>query len=189
NGVLTLDYTLSDDGKVNMVTVDMGQPVLDLPGIGVIESQLSELVEDTEDSMIFVGMGNPHAVDMIDEDDIDPTIYPHSDSAWAALGEAIEHHPAFPSRINYHHVVIHSPTRVTVRHWERGSGATLACGTGACAVCVAGVLTGRTDRQITAHLPGGDLQLEWREADAAEGGNHVFMTGPATTVFEGEWLL
>ena len=69
-----------------------------------------------------------------------------------------------------------------MRTWERGSGVTLACGTGACAVAVAGVLTGRTDRRVLAHLPGGDLTLEWREA-----GNHVFMTGPATEVFTGTW--
>ena len=73
-------------------------------------------------------------------------------------------------------------TEVTMRTWERGSGITLACGTGACAVCVAGVVTGRTGRKILIHLPGGDLQLEWRESD-----NNVYMTGPASEVFSGEW--
>ena len=88
----------------------------------------------------------------------------------------------FPNRINVHFVQVHSPTEVTMRTWERGSGITLACGTGASAVCVAGVLTNRTGRKILAHLPGGDLNLEWNEND-----NHVYMTGPATEVFSGEW--
>ena len=98
------------------------------------------------------------------------------------FGPQIERHPVFPRRINVHFVQVHSPNEVTMRTWERGSGITLACGTGACAVCVAGVLTGRTGRQILAHLPGGDLELEWSEAD-----NYVYMTGPATEVFTGEW--
>ena len=81
-----------------------------------------------------------------------------------------------------HFVQVHSPGEVTMRTWERGSGITLACGTGACAVAVAGVLTGRTGRRLLAHLPGGDLELNWSEAD-----NHVYMTGPAVEVFSGEW--
>jgi diaminopimelate epimerase len=88
----------------------------------------------------------------------------------------------FPRRINVHFVQVHSPAEVTMRTWERGSGITLACGTGACAVAVAGVLTGNTQRQIVAHLPGGDLQLLWSDAD-----NHVYMTGPAVEVFQGDW--
>jgi diaminopimelate epimerase len=88
----------------------------------------------------------------------------------------------FPRRINVHFVQIHKSDEVTMRTWERGSGITLACGTGACAVAVAGVLTSQTGRQLLAHLPGGDLQLHW---DAAT--NHVFMTGSATEVFSGEW--
>src|SRR5690606_1448263 len=88
------------------------------------------------------------------------------------------------NRVNVHFVQVHSPGEVTVRHWERGSGPTLACGTGACAVCVAGVLTGRTGRRVTAHLPGGDLLLEWPEKSS---GASVLMTGPATEVFTGDW--
>jgi diaminopimelate epimerase len=88
----------------------------------------------------------------------------------------------FPKRINVHFVQVHSPEEITMRTWERGSGITLACGTGACAVCVAGALSGRSHRRIKAHLPGGDLELEWREAD-----NCVYMTGPATEVFSGDW--
>ena len=99
-------------------------------------------------------------------------------------GSSIECAPIFPERVNVHFVQVVSPTEVIMRTWERGSGITLACGTGASAVCVAGVLTGRSGREILAHLPGGDLQLQWRQAD-----NRVYMTGPATEVFSGQWLL
>jgi diaminopimelate epimerase len=97
------------------------------------------------------------------------------------LGSKIELHRIFPRRVNVHFVEVHSKDEVTMATWERGSGITLACGTGAAAVCVAGVLTKRTDRKILAHLPGGDLELEW----AID--NHVYMTGPATEVFSGVW--
>jgi len=99
------------------------------------------------------------------------------------FGPVLERHPVFPRRINVHFVEVNSPGEVTMRTWERGSGVTQACGTGACAVAVAGVLTGRTSRKLLAHLPGGDLTLEWRESD-----NRVMMTGPATEVFSGEWF-
>ena len=98
------------------------------------------------------------------------------------MGPPAECHPAFPKRVNAHWAQVLSPGEVKMRTWERGSGITLACGTGACAVCVAGVLSGRTDRKLLAHLPGGDLELEWREDD-----NRVYMTGPAAEVFTGEW--
>ena len=100
----------------------------------------------------------------------------------ATLGPEIENHPVFPQRVNVHFVQVHSKREVTMRTWERGSGITLACGTGASAVCVAGVQTARTDRQLLAHLPGGDLSLYWRQQD-----DHVLMTGPASEVFSGEW--
>lgn len=123
--------------------------------------------------MTFVSMGNPHAVSYVDDvKAIDVERF----------GPWIEHHYAFPRRINMHWVQVVSPDEVILRTWERGSGVTLACGTGACAVAVAGVLIGKTQRKLLAHLPGGDLQLEWRETD-----NHVYMTGPATEVFSGEW--
>jgi diaminopimelate epimerase len=99
-----------------------------------------------------------------------------------SLGPQIEHHPAFPRRVNVHIVETVSPGEVRMRTWERGSGITLACGTGACAVCVAGVLTGTSERNLLAHLPGGDLELSWPDA-----GSSVTMTGPATEVFSGEW--
>ena len=196
-GVLTLHYTLGDDGKVAQVRVDMGEPILEsalipanVPGVdphdrvvafpvsGIIQWPASTAADwidacGFDARMTLVSMGNPHAVFCCQETDrIDA----------AAIGPAVETHPMFPRRTNVHFVKVHSPSEVTVKHWERGSGATLACGTGACAVCVAGVLVGKTDRKIVAHLPGGDLHLEWDEKS-----NHVFMTGPATEVFHGEW--
>src|SRR6516162_6991534 len=114
-------------------------------------------------------MGNPHAVIYADDLQSFPL---------EALGPALEHHEAFPRRVNVHIVELVHRGEVRMRTWERGSGLTLACGTGACAVCVAGALTGRTERQILAHLPGGDLELEWPNPSGS-----VFMTGPATEVF------
>ncbi len=169
NGVLNIDYTTNGSGKLAQATVDMGEPTFDPPLIPVDESKL----DDALAGAVFVSMGNPHAVFFVDDDR--PLARPQ-------LGAQIETHPAFPNRVNAHFVHVNAPGDVSVYHWERGSGATLACGTGACAVCVAGVLAGRTERVITAHLPGGDLQLEWRQAD-----NHVYMTGPATEVFSGDW--
>jgi diaminopimelate epimerase len=118
-------------------------------------------------------MGNPHAVLYCDDVSKVPP---------ERVGPLLETAPVFPRRINVHFVQIRSPEEVTMRTWERGSGITLACGTGASAVCVAGVLAGKTGRNIHAHLPGGDLTLEWRQADQS-----VYMTGPATEVFSGEW--
>jgi diaminopimelate epimerase len=105
-----------------------------------------------------------------------------TDALVLGIGPKVENHAAFPRRTNAEFVRVNSPEDVTVRVWERGSGETLACGTGACAVAAAGVLTGRTVRRIVAHLPGGDLRLYWSETD-----NHVYMTGPAVEVFSGDW--
>ncbi|HTQ39246.1 MAG TPA: diaminopimelate epimerase [Pirellulales bacterium] len=120
-----------------------------------------------------VSMGNPHVV-----------LYCRnvSEVPLEKVGHFLEQAMIFPKKANIHFVELKSPFELTMRTWERGSGITLACGTGASAVCVAGVLTGRTGRKILAHLPGGDLELEWNETD-----NHVYMTGPATEVFSGEW--
>ena len=118
-------------------------------------------------------MGNPHAVIFVED---------VKKVELDKVGPTLERHKAFPRRINVHFVQVHSPREVTMRTWERGSGITLACGTGASAVCVAGVLTGKTQRELLAHLPGGDLTLEWRESDDC-----VYMTGTATEVFRGEW--
>ncbi|HWE04026.1 MAG TPA: diaminopimelate epimerase [Tepidisphaeraceae bacterium] len=183
-GVLTLSLELGEDKKVQRVTVNMGQPILALADVPVEESKLLKGARPHEFQLpispvdpaldaTFVSMGNPHAViytSPVKSVDVD------------RIGPIIEKHPVFPRRINAHWVEVHWPEEVTMRTWERGSGVTLACGTGACAVCVAGVLTGRTARKILAHLPGGDLTLEWRESDG-----NVYMTGPATEVFSGEW--
>lgn len=183
HGVLSVRYTTDSRNKVEQVTVDMGEPILDLPGVPVEEARLGGMVSphlyrlsipDGESfEAAFVSMGNPHAV--IHCRDVARIDLPR-------LGPLLERHAAFPRRINVHFVEVHQRDTVTMRTWERGSGITLACGTGASAVCVAGALTGRTERQILAHLPGGDLTLHWNQQD-----NHVYMTGPATEVFTGEW--
>ena len=178
-GVKTLDLRLGPDGKVAAATVDMGEPILETQQIPakfplprVVEMPLRTTTHAY--AVTCVSMGNPHAVIFVDDVAAVPL---------ERVGPEIENHPLFPQRINAHFAQTRSPQEVTVRTWERGSGITLACGTGASAVCVAGSLTGRTQRRITAHLLGGDLDLEWREGD-----NHVYMTGPAVEVFSGQWL-
>ncbi len=188
-GVLSIDYTLDERGRVMTATVDMGEPILELDRIPVVAAKLQRGEKEHvyrvplagyegRDSLpvTFVSMGNPHAVVFVDRVD-DQT---HEQQLeW---GRFLEHHAAFPRRMNVHFVQVLSPDAARVLHWERGSGPTLACGTGACAIAVAGALTGRTARMLTAHLPGGELTLEWRELD-----NHVAMTGPAVEVFTGDW--
>ncbi len=176
-GVLTLDLEMAGDA-VHRVRVNMGTPILDpaeiptrLEGNPPIDAPLR--VEGREFTVTAISMGNPHAVIYVD----DAAGFPLE-----TLGPLIEHDAAFPRRVNVHVVEVYGPDEVRMRTWERGSGITLACGTGACAVCVAGVLTGRSSRRILAHLPGGDLELEWPEDGAP-----VYMTGPATEVFSGEW--
>jgi diaminopimelate epimerase len=176
-GALALDLTI-DQGKAVQVRVDMGAPILHsaevptlLPGDPPIDAPIQ--VEDQTFAVTAVSMGNPHAVLFVD----DARAFPLE-----RLGPLIENHPAFPRRVNVHVVEVVGPEEVVMRTWERGSGITLACGTGACAVCVAGVLTKRTSAGILAHLPGGDLRLEWPGPSAS-----VFMTGPADEVFSGEW--
>jgi len=176
-GVLALDLELAD-GHVSRVRVDMGEPVLEaakipttLPGNPVVNVDLT--VADKTFPVTCVSMGNPHCVTFVDK----PT-----DDWVLGLGPKIETDPHFPNRVNAEFVEVVSPAEVNMRVWERGSGETLACGTGACAVCVAGVLAGQTGWKIRAHLPGGELELEWSETT-----NHVFLTGPAEEVFSGEW--
>ena len=188
-GVLTLDLEVRG-GKVERVTVDMGTPILDadkipttLRGLRVVnlplptnigyESQRGIIDCGLDPRVTCVSMGNPHAVLYCEDESKAPV---------ETVGPLLENDPVFPRRVNVHFVQVHSPEEVTMRTWERGSGVTLACGTGACAVAVAGVLTGRTDRRLCAHLPGGDLELHWSDVD-----NHVYMTGPAVEVFSGEW--
>lgn len=184
-GVLTVDLEVKN-GKAERARVDMGEPILksaDIPILMLndppIEVELGILDNKVWFKGTCVSMGNPHVV-----------LYPGDEyfttrpkDLVAEYGPLVETHWVFPRRINVHFVKVHSPSEVTMRSWERGSGITLACGTGACAVCVAGVLSGRTGRVLLVHLPGGDLEVEWSETD-----NHVYMTGPATEVFTGEWV-
>jgi diaminopimelate epimerase len=181
-GVLTLQLDLKA-GKAERVTVDMGEPILEadkipttIPAPRVVNYPFATVNVpgmNSESSITCVSMGNPHVVLYCEDVGKIPL---------ERIGPVMEHHLAFPRRINVHLVQVRSPEEVTMRTWERGSGITLACGTGACAVAVAGVLTGRTGRKLLAHLPGGDLHLCWDEKD-----NHVYMTGPAVEVFSGEW--
>ena len=167
-----------EGSKVNAVRVDMGIPELSSSSIPT-NADVEQLVDyplvilNQNFGVTCVSMGNPHAVVFVDEfDGIDLN----------RLGSAFEHDALFPDRINTHFVRVDSREHVVIKTWERGSGATRACGTGACAVCVAGVVTGRTDRTVLTSLPGGDLSIEWSEND------HVYMTGPAVEVFSGDWL-
>jgi diaminopimelate epimerase len=176
-GVLTLDLEVSG-GKVRQVRVDMGEPILKselipttLPGDPPLEATLE--LPDRALPVTCVSMGNPHCITFVDE---------ITDALVLGIGPRIETHRAFPRRINVEFVRVNRPDDATMRVWERGSGETLACGTGACAVAVAGVLTKRLERLVTIHLTGGDLQLHWSETD-----QHVYMTGPAVEVFSGDW--
>ncbi len=176
-GILSLDLEVAD-GRVRRVRVDMGEPILQaeeipttLSGNPVVGAELSVGGKTLE--VTCVSMGNPHCVTFVDEP---------SDAWVLQIGPQVEVDPHFPRRVNAEFVQVMRPGEVRMRVWERGSGETLACGTGASAVCVAGVLAGKTDRRILAHLPGGDLELEWAE------NNHVYMTGPAVEVFSGEWF-
>ena len=183
NGVLTLNVETRDD-RVHRVRVDMGQPILDPPAIPTTFEAISQNDGAVVDvpwevnglalASTCVSMGNPHCVTFVDQ---------LTDDWVLNVGPKVEVDAHFPQRVNAEFVKVLNRNEVQQRTWERGSGETLACGTGACAVCVAGVLTGRTDRNVLVHLPGGDLELEWDEAS-----NHVFMTGPAVEVFSGDWI-
>lgn len=176
-GILTLGLDIGEDDKVQRVCVNMGQPILkgedipvNLPGDSIVEEILT--VNGVDFYMTCVSMGNPHAVFFCE--DLEPI-------SLEAIGPLIENHEVFPERVNAHFVRIESPNEITMITWERGSGITLACGTGACACIVAGVLNGLCSRNVVAHLPGGDLELSWCQQD-----NCVYMTGPAVEVFSGE---
>lgn len=175
-GIKYLDLTV-EDGKVVLVKVDMGSPILaseEIPIVSEQEQVINEILEvnGQEYRMTGVSMGNPHAV--IFADDVQGLDL-------EKIGPDFENHPRFPKRINTEFVRVIDSKTVEMRVWERGSGETLACGTGACATAVACVLNGKTDDEITVRLLGGDLQIQWnREA------NKVYMTGPATVVFDGE---
>lgn len=165
------------DGKVDTVTVNMGAPIIKAADIPVISSKDQVIDEPLviggiEYRITCVSMGNPHCISYID----DVRAF-----NLETIGPKIENHEIFPKRINAEFAKVVDRKNIDMRVWERGSGETLACGTGACATLVASVLNDYTDRKATLHLLGGDLEIEWNEAD-----NNVYMTGPATTVFQGE---
>jgi diaminopimelate epimerase len=176
-GVLEL-HLFPSAGRVEKVRVKMGEPRLErtqIPMRGPAGRVLHEalVVDGTTFTITAVSMGNPHCVVFVD----DPQTFDV-----ALWGPRFEHHPAFPEGVNTEFVRVLDAQTFAMRVWERGSGETLACGTGASAVAVACHLTGRTGRRVTGHLLGGSLELEWHEAD-----NQVYMTGPAVEVFHGEW--
>ena len=172
--ILELDV---EKGEVKKVRVDMGEPILEVEKIPVIstESPVKNLVltaKDKEFEFTCVSMGNPHAITIVeDTEKFDVKKY----------GEELEVDKTFPKRTNVEFVQIVDKNTIKMRVWERGTGETLSCGTGACATAVACNLNGLTDRKVTIELLGGNLEIEWNKEN-----NHVYMTGSATTVFEGE---
>ena len=177
-GIKYLDLTVKD-GKAVLVKVDMGKPELSpekIPVVSAGEKVVDEPIDVDGQNyrMTCVSMGNPHAVVYVD---CDVRNLPLEE-----IGPKFENHERFPNRVNTEFVRVLDRRTVEMRVWERGSGETLACGTGACAVAVSCVLNGLTEDEVTVKLLGGDLQIKWdREKDT------VFMTGPAEVVFDGEW--
>ena len=178
SGIKYLDLTVKD-GKVSQVKVNMGAPILTASQIPVVSEKEEVITEPLEVNgetyyITAVSMGNPHAiVYMTDVDHLDIE----------KIGPSFENHVAFPDRVNTEFVEVLDEHTVKMRVWERGSGETLACGTGACAVAVASILNERVDgdKPVTVKLLGGDLEIYWNRQE-----NLVYMTGPATTVFDGE---
>lgn len=180
--IFTLELNV-EHGSVASVRVDMGEPILTPgqiptnlrspsgPDQPVVNQPIT--VGDRTFEVTTVSMGNPHCITFVDK---------ATDDWVLGVGPKLEIAPEFPKKVNCEFVEVLSRTELRQRTWERGSGETFACGTGASAVCVAGVLSGRTDRKITIHLLGGDLQLEWNAEN-----NHVYKTGPAVEVFSGNW--
>ena len=165
------------DGKVETVRVDMGEPILEAEKIPVIsnEKPVKNLVLEAEEKQFkfaCVSMGNPHAITIVDDT---------KNFNVEKYGKVLEINKAFPRKTNVEFVQIVDRQNIKMRVWERGAGETLACGTGACATAVACNLNGLTDRNVKIELLGGNLEIEWNKED-----NHVYMTGPAVTVFDGE---
>ena len=178
-GIKILNLNLDENGEVDTVCVNMGSPEL-VPANIPIDSKLNRFVQESvivdgeEYKVTGVSMGNPHAVTYVDSvDDIDIE----------KIGPKFETHTLFPRKINTEFAQIVDRNTIKMRVWERGTGETLACGTGACGTAVACYLNGETGRKVEVELLGGNLYIEWDEKD-----NHVYMTGPAVTVFEGELL-
>lgn len=177
-GIRQLQLT-AENGRVSRIRVDMGAPALDpreisvdLPGDRVLRHQLQLMGQTWQ--ITCISMGNPHCVVFVP----DPEVLDLNQ-----LGPMFEHHPLFPRRTNVEFVRVIRRDILQMRVWERGAGETLGCGTGACAALVAAVLCGHSDRAAQVKLPGGNLELCWREPDG-----HVFQAGPAEYVFDGEWL-
>lgn len=175
SGKMTL--LLQDNGEV---TVDMGQPILDPTAIPVNATEeavnyQAQTLSAGDVSFSAVSMGNPHAVISVTDTDTAPV---------DSLGPEMESHPLFPKRVNVGFMQVISTREISLRVFERGVGETLACGTGACAAVVSGRLQNRLDEQVTVHLRGGDLSIQWQGL-----GHSVFMTGPAVTVFHGQITL
>jgi len=177
-GVKVLQLFIDSSNKVEKVTVDMGEPILDATLIPTTFAQSRVINEpvtfapELQYNITTVSMGNPHAVIYLK--DIHLLDLPK-------IGPVIENAAIFPRRTNTEFIEVVTDNHIKMRVWERGSGETLACGTGACAAVVSGVLNGLNQRKTTVELLGGELTIEWKEAD-----NHVYLTGSATTVFEGE---
>lgn len=193
--VKRLQLTLDENQKVSSVSVDMGVPILEAEEIPVQTASadgpvvLQPLVQiplsilGTEYKASCVSMGNPHAVLFFPEEgkSKEEKIRCIEDMKIFEIGPHIEHHKAFPARTNTEFAAVLDRNHIRMRVWERGAGETLACGTGACATVVAAILQNLTERKVTMHLTGGDLQIEWKKEDG-----HIYMTGPARTVFVGE---
>ncbi|MFQ5412403.1 MAG: diaminopimelate epimerase [Phycisphaerae bacterium] len=181
-GVLALSV-MREGGVVTRVRVSMGAPILrpdDIPVTLGGDRCVGVALPCYEGRyrMTCVSMGNPHAVVFVDSmDEID----------LSEVGPRVERHALFPNRANLHVATVQTRREASMRSWERGSGLTRACGTGACAVLVAGVLEDRLDRAVMIHLPGGDLEIEWSAATDEDDESPVFMTGPAVEVFSGRW--
>ena len=176
-GVLTLNLKVQD-GEVQGVRVDMGEPILQadlIPVLGQGEPVVGQTLEVDGSTFLYtaVSMGNPHCVIFVDD---------YETLDFERYGPAIEKHSLFPRKTNVEFIKVDSQRELTMKVWERGAGPTLACGTGACASAVAAVLNRKTEPTVTVHLPGGDLLIEWGPD------NHVYMTGPADYLFRGEWL-
>lgn len=178
-GIKNLEMTVTN-GQVTFVKVDMGEPILEaerIPVLSNLEPVIGEKISilDQEFAFTCVSMGNPHAITIV-EDVANFRVH--------IFGPLVENNLIFPRRTNTEFVEVIDRAHLRMRVWERGAGETWACGTGACATLVACVLNNVADRKATIHLLGGDLVIEWRQSD-----NHVMMSGPAVTVFEGQWLL
>lgn len=179
-GIKELVLTIEED-KVAKVRVNMGAPILAPEKIPVLASKKPVVkepivVDDKEWEMTCVSVGNPHAIVFLEE--------PVSTFPIEKVGPSFEHHKRFPNRINTEFVEVINRDRIKMRVWERGANETFACGTGACASVVAAILNGYCNKKVTVELLGGELEIEWKDAD-----NGIYMTGSATTVFDGQITL